>query len=79
MKTGEKVLALIKRFEGFYGKPYKDPIDISTIGYGFTYCLPNRRKVTMQDRPLTEHHAACMLQEILKGYGGIYSGWLSSS
>lgn len=68
MKTGEKGLELIKSFEGFYSKPYKDPIGIPTIGYGFTYYLPDRRKVTMQDRPLTEHQATCMLQEILKGY-----------
>lgn len=68
MKTGEKGLALVKSFEGFYSKPYKDPIGIPTIGYGFTYYLPDRRKVTMQDRELSEHQASCMLQEILKGY-----------
>jgi len=68
MRTGEKGIALIKSFEGFYSKPYKDPIGIPTIGYGFTYYLPDRRKVTMQDRPLTEHQATCTLQEILKGY-----------
>ena len=68
MRTGEKGLALIKRFEGFYSKPYKDPIGIPTIGYGFTYYLPDRRKVTMQDRAIGEHQATCMLQEILKGY-----------
>ena len=65
MKTGEKGLELIKSFEGFYSEPYKDPIGIPTIGYGFTYYLPDRRKVTMQDRPLTERQATCMLQEIL--------------
>ena len=68
MKTGEKGLALIKSFEGFYSKPYKDPIGIPTIGYGFTYYLPDRRKVTMQDREISEHQASCMLQEVLKGY-----------
>lgn len=68
MNTGKKGLELIKKYEGFYPKPYKDPIGIPTIGYGFTYYLPDRRKVTMQDRPLTEHQASCMLQEILKGY-----------
>ena len=68
MKTGEKGLTLIKSFEGFYSKPYKDPIGIPTIGYGFTYYLPDRRKVTMQDREISEHQASCMLQEVLKGY-----------
>lgn len=68
MKTGEKGLALIKSIEGFYSKPYKDPIGIPTIGYGFTYYLPDRRKVTMQDREISEHQASCMLQEVLKGY-----------
>ena len=68
MNIGKKGLELIKKYEGFYPKPYKDPIGIPTIGYGFTYYLPDRRKVTMQDRPLTEHQASCMLQEILKGY-----------
>lgn len=70
MRTGEKGIALIKSFEGFYGKPYKDPIGIPTIGYGFTYYLPDRRKVTMQDRAISEHQATCMLQEVLKGYEG---------
>ena len=31
--TAEGV-ALIKRFEGFQPKPYKDPVGIPTIGYG---------------------------------------------
>ncbi|MDM1050607.1 lysozyme [Sphingobacterium hotanense] len=79
MKTGEKGLALIKSFEGFYSKPYKDPIGIPTIGYGFTYYLPDRRKVTMQDRRLTEHQATCMLQEILKGYEGDVSRLVKSN
>src|SRR5690606_24136843 len=68
MKTGDKGLALIKSFEGFYSKPYRDPIGIPTIGYGFTYYLPDRRKVTMLDREISEHQASCMLQEVIKGY-----------
>ena len=61
-------MTLIKSFEGFYSKPYRDPIGIPTIGYGFTYYLPDRRRVTMQDREISEHQASCMLQEVLKGY-----------
>ncbi|WP_185218690.1 lysozyme [Sphingobacterium mizutaii] len=63
-----KRIGINQELEGFYPKPYRDPIGIPTIGYGFMYYLPDRRKATMQDRPLTEYQATCMLQEILKGY-----------
>ncbi|MGJ1196297.1 lysozyme [Sphingobacterium spiritivorum] len=68
MRISEKGIALIKRFEGFFSKPYKDPIGIPTIGYGFTYYLPSRIKVTIQDKPMTEQQATEMLKEVLKGY-----------
>lgn len=68
MRISEKGIALIKRFEGFFSKPYKDPIGIPTIGYGFTYYLPSRIKVTLQDKPITEQQATEMLKEVLKGY-----------
>ena len=53
MRLGSEGLELIKSFEGFYSKPYLDPIGIPTIGYGATY-YPNKKKVTMKDKPLTE-------------------------
>lgn len=68
MRISNKGIALIKRFEGFFSKPYKDPIGIPTIGYGFTYYLPSRIKVTLQDKPITEQQATEMLKEVLKGY-----------
>ena len=57
MNTEKKGLALIKKYEGFYSKPYLDPIGIPTIGYGATY-YPNKVKVTMKDKPLTEKEAS---------------------
>ncbi|MCY4781740.1 lysozyme [Sphingobacterium sp. UT-1RO-CII-1] len=70
MRVGEKGLSLIKKFEGWYSKPYLDPIGIPTIGYGFTYYLPSRKKVTMQDKALTLQEGELMLKEVLKGYEG---------
>jgi len=36
MKASPRCLALIKEFEGFRGEAYLDPVNIPTIGYGFT-------------------------------------------
>lgn len=67
MNTEKKGLALIKKYEGFYSKPYLDPIGIPTIGYGATY-YPNKVKVTMKDKPLTEKEASELLVNMLKVY-----------
>lgn len=67
MKLGSKGLELIKSFEGFYSKPYLDPIGIPTIGYGATY-YPNKKKVTMKDKPLTEKEASELLKEMMTTY-----------
>ena len=67
MNTSNKGLALIKKYEGFYSKPYLDPIGIPTIGYGATY-YPNKVKVTMKDKPLTEKEASDLLVQMLKVY-----------
>ena len=67
MKLGSKGLELIKSFEGFYSKPYLDPIGIPTIGYGATY-YPNKKKVTMKDKPLTEKEASDLLKEMMTNY-----------
>lgn len=68
MKIGQKGLQLIKDFEGWYSKPYRDPIGIATIGYGFTYYLPTKRRVTMQDPPLSKTEGDRMLADILTHY-----------
>ena len=36
MRMTKEGLALIKRFEGFRGKAYRDPVGVWTIGYGHT-------------------------------------------
>ncbi|SMG32496.1 lysozyme [Sphingobacterium psychroaquaticum] len=64
MKTGVNGLTLIKKFEGFFSKPYKDPIGIPTIGYGVIK-YPDGKKVTMQDPALTEKQASDMLAQLL--------------
>lgn len=68
MKTSQKGIDLIKSFEGWYAAPYKDPIGIPTIGYGFTYYPATKRKVTMQDKPLTKEQGEQMLREVLVTY-----------
>ena len=67
MKLGSKGIELIKSFEGFYSKPYLDPIGIPTIGYGATY-YPNKKKVTMKDKPLTEKEASDLLRVMMTTY-----------
>lgn len=68
MKTGQRGLDLIKSFEGWFPKPYLDPIGIPTIGYGFTYYLPSRVKVKMTDKPITMPQGELMLKDILVNY-----------
>lgn len=67
MNIGTKGLTLIKKYEGFYSKPYLDPIGIPTIGYGATY-YPNGKKVTMKDKALTEKEASDLLAKMLVTY-----------
>lgn len=67
MKISEKGLALIKKYEGFYSKPYLDPIGIPTIGYGATY-YPNKVKVTMKDKAISEKEASELLKSMLTSY-----------
>lgn len=66
-KTGLQGVDLIKRFEGFKGEPYLDAVGIPTIGYGATY-YPNGKRVTMQDKKITEQQASEMLHVMLIPY-----------
>lgn len=67
MKTSDKGLALIEQFEGFSARPYRCPAGIPTIGYGATY-YPDGRRVTMQDKPVSEADATAMLRLMLASY-----------
>jgi lysozyme len=60
-KVNKAGLDLIKSFEGLFLKPYLDPIQIPTIGYG-TIQYENDAKVTMNDPEITEERATELLQ-----------------
>lgn len=53
-------LALIRRFEGFYAKPYLCPAGVPTIGYGATYYEDGTR-VTLLDAPISSARAEALL------------------
>lgn len=65
--TGPKGIELIKSFEGFRGKPYKCPAGVPTIGYGATF-YPNGKKVTMDDKEITEKSATDLLHHMLESF-----------
>lgn len=64
MKISTRGLQLIKDFEGFYSKPYLDPVSIPTIGYGVIK-YPDGKLVTMNDKSITEKQASDMLQVLI--------------
>ena len=69
-KTGKKGVDLIKQFEGFSSKPYPDPGTKSvpyTIGYGATF-YPDGKKVTMNDKLLTESQGVDLLKNMLSSF-----------
>lgn len=55
---------LIKSFESYVGKPYRDAVGVWTIGYGNTY-YPNRQKVKPTDKPISEQEATKLKQDII--------------
>ena len=63
MKISARGLELIKEFEGFSSKPYLDVVKIPTIGYGNTY-YPDGKKVTLNDKPISEIEATEMISYI---------------
>lgn len=65
MKTSEKGIALIKKFEGFRAKPYLCSAGVPTIGYGTTR-YNNNKRVTLADRPITEERATEILLKQLE-------------
>jgi lysozyme len=70
MKTSDIGVSLIKHFEGFKSKPYLCPAKIPTIGYGATF-YKDGKKVTLQDKPITEEGAEELLKLILKSFESI--------
>jgi len=53
-------LALMRRFEGFFSKPYLCPAGVPTIGYGNTY-YENGTRVTLTDPAITRERAEALL------------------
>lgn len=64
MQTSAKGLQLIKDHEGFRSKPYLCPTGVPTIGYGSTF-YPGGRKVSLQDKPVSESEATELLAVVL--------------
>ena len=56
MTLDNKGYLLIAQFEGLRLKPYLCSAGVPTIGYGSTF-YPSGRKVTMQDKPITQETA----------------------
>ena len=63
MIVSKNGLDLIKEFESFKSKPYLCPSGIPTTGFGSTY-YPDGKKVTMQDKEITEQKACEILEYI---------------
>ena len=63
MKISSNGIELIKQFEGLSLKPYLDAVNIPTIGFGNTY-YPDGKKVTLQDKEITEEKAFEILEYI---------------
>lgn len=60
LETTEKGKEIVKEFESFSAKPYKDPVGIPTIGYGHT------KGVSLNDPPITHEKALELLDKDLK-------------
>jgi lysozyme len=67
MKSSNKLIELIKKFEGFSAKPYLCPAKVATIGYGSTR-YANGVKVTLSDNPITEREGIALLKQTLNQY-----------
>lgn len=64
LKLSKRGINLMKRYEGFRSAPYRDMVGVNTIGYGNTY-YPDRRKVKMTDKHLTEPQAEQLAMDII--------------
>lgn len=66
MKTGQKGIELIKKFEGCELKAYKCPAGIVTIGYGNTF-YENKAPIKMCD-VITKERAEQLMLNLLPKY-----------
>ena len=64
LKLSKRGINLMKRYEGFRSAPYRDMVGVNTIGYGNTY-YPDRRRVKMTDKHLTEPQAEQLAMDII--------------
>ena len=55
-EISNECINIVKQFEGFFSKPYLCPAGVPTIGYG-TILYPNGKKVTLQDKSISEDEA----------------------
>ena len=67
MQINEKGLELIKKYEGFKGKPYLCPAGVWTIGYGSTF-YPDGRKITSTDPEISLAQATELLMNTLVSF-----------
>lgn len=66
LELAVKVAAeLARRFEGLHLRPYLDPVNIPTIGYGATYYLDGRT-VRLTDPPITKDEAETLLLDMVR-------------
>lgn len=64
MRTSEAGVRLIKKHEGYRGRPYFCPAGKPTIGYGATF-YPDGRPVSMTDPAISEAEASRILVDML--------------
>lgn len=68
MKTNKAGVELIKEFEGFMPRWYKDPVGIWTIGYGHTDAAGSPNHKNTADMFITEEEATSILEKDLANY-----------
>lgn len=72
-RIGAAGLALVKSFEGFEPKWYRDPVGIWTIGYGHTDAAGSPKYASSKSLVLTEASATELLQRDVQKYADTVS------
>lgn len=72
-RIGAAGLSLVKQFEGFVPKWYRDPVGIWTIGYGHTDMAGEPKYATSKDLVLTEAAATELLRTDIQKYADAIS------